>query len=174
MPADLIKPLLICLFAALVVAAALKDLTTYNIPNWISATLAVLFIPAALAVGASPMQIGLALALGVGMLAAGVVMFMLRWLGGGDAKLMAAASVWIGLPGLAPFVLYTGLAGGALALMLLAARSVWLRPFVAAGPGWVGRLATPGAATPYGVAIALGALAALPASLIMRAGQAGI
>ncbi|HZZ35326.1 MAG TPA: prepilin peptidase [Caulobacteraceae bacterium] len=174
MPADLIKPLLICLFAALVAAAALKDLTSYTIPNWIPAALAVLFVPAALAVGASPAQIGLALGLGVGMLAAGVVMFMLGWLGGGDAKLMAAASVWIGLPGLAPFVLYTGLAGGALALVLLAARSVWLRPFVAAGPTWIGRLATPGAATPYGVAIALGALAALPAGLIMRAGQAGV
>jgi len=66
----------------------------------------------------------------------------------------------VGLRGLAPFAVYTALAGGALAALLVALRSAWVRPFVEAGPAWAKRLATPGEAAPYGVAIAIGALAA--------------
>ena len=174
MPLDVLKPVLICAFAALVVVAALKDASSYTIPNWISAALALLFTPAALAAGIEPAQIGLCAVIGAGMLAAGVAMFAAGWLGGGDVKLMAAASLWIGLPGLAPFALYTGLAGGVLALGLLALRSDWVRPFAAGAPAWFSRLATPGAATPYGVAIAVGALAAFPAGLLMRGAHAGV
>jgi len=36
------------------------------------------------------------------------------------------------------------------------------------GPGWFGRLATPGENVPYGVAIAVGALAAFPASSLAK------
>src|SRR6185295_3013176 len=92
----------------------------------------------------------------------------MRWIGGGDAKLMAAASMWLGLIGLGPFVFYTALAGGALALMLLAIRSAWVRPLAAGGPPWIDRLATPGGATPYGVAIAAGALLAFPQGVIFH------
>jgi len=91
-------------------------------------------------------------------------MFAFGWIGGGDAKLMAAASLWLGLRGIAPFALYTALAGGALALLLVAMRSAWLRPFADAGPAWTRRLATPGESAPYGVAIAVGALAAFAAN----------
>jgi prepilin peptidase CpaA len=174
MPADLVRSLLIAVFAGLVVIAAVRDLTTYTIPNWISGALAAAFVPAALACGANWPTIGLSALIGVGMLVVGIVLFALRWIGGGDAKLMAAASMWLGLQGLAPFVLYTGLAGGGLALMLLAARSSWLRPFAAIGPGWVDRLATPGGATPYGVAIAVGALAAFPAGVLFGAAHLGV
>ena len=163
MPPELIKSLALALFAGLVIFAALKDLASYTIPNWISAALAISFAPAALAVGVPLGEIGLSLAVGLGVLVLAVGMFALGWVGGGDAKLMPAAALWVGLKGLAPFALYTGLAGGALALALLALRSVWLRPAALAGPAWTRRLATPGEATPYGVAIAVGALAAFAA-----------
>ncbi|MGA0602647.1 A24 family peptidase [Caulobacter sp. KR2-114] len=173
MSADVLRSLMLVVFAGLVVIAAIRDLTTYTIPNWISLALAAAFAPAALAAGETWPAIGLSLLVGVGMLAVGIVMFALRWIGGGDAKLMAAASMWLGVQGLIPFVLYTGLAGGALALMLLAVRSAWLRPFAAVGPGWVDRLATPGGATPYGVAIAVGALGAFPLGALMSGAHAG-
>ena len=173
MPIDTLRSLLIAPFAILVVIAAIRDLTTFTIPNWISLALAAAFAPAALAVGTPLPAIGLSALVGVAMLAVGIVMFALRWIGGGDAKLMAAASMWLGLQGLGPFVLFTGLAGGALALTLLAARSSWVRPFAAIGPGWVDRLATPGGATPYGVAIAVGALAAFPAGVFMGGTHVG-
>ncbi|MFI4933201.1 MAG: prepilin peptidase [Caulobacterales bacterium] len=171
MTPELAKTSVLLVYAALVIIAALKDLSTFTIPNWISAALAIAFVPAALIIGLThgasglslAMSIGLNLALGLGVLVLAAGMFALGWVGGGDAKLMAASALWIGLPGLAPFALYTGLAGGALALGLLALRSAWLRPLAAAGPAWTRRLATPGEAAPYGVAIAFGALAAFAA-----------
>jgi prepilin peptidase CpaA len=160
MSPEIVRTIVVGLFAALVIGAAVKDLSSFTIPNWISAMLALAFAPAALIAGDSLGAIGLSFAVAFGVLAVAAGMFALGWIGGGDAKLMAAASLWVGLPGLAPFALYTSLAGGALALILVALRSTWIRPFAEAGPAWARRLATPGEAAPYGVAIAIGALGA--------------
>jgi len=157
---------LLFVFPALAIVAAMRDVVSFTIPNWISIVLAAAFFPAALAVGASPAQIGVCALIGFGALIAGMGMFAANWIGGGDAKLFAAAGLWMGWQALFPFLLITALAGGALALMLLAMRSVWLRRYVHAGPGWMGRLATPGENAPYGVAIAIGALATFPQSLL--------
>ena len=160
MSPELVKTIVLGLFAALVIGAAVRDLASFTIPNWISIALAAAFAPAALLAGVPLPDIGIGFAVGAGMLVVGAGMFALGWIGGGDAKLMAAAALWIGLKGLAPFAIYTALAGGLLAVALVALRSAWLRPLAAAGPGWTQRLATPGEAAPYGVAIAAGALAA--------------
>jgi prepilin peptidase CpaA len=160
MSPELLRSLALTLFAGLVILAALTDLASFTIPNWISVALALAFAPAAFAAGVSLGAIGLSFAVGLGMLVAAAGMFALGWLGGGDAKLMTAAALWLGLKGLGPFVIFTGLAGGALALALLGLRSAWLRPYTQAGPAWARRLATPGESAPYGVAIAVGALAA--------------
>jgi len=141
MPPELVKTLVLGPFAVLVLVAALKDL-------------------AALLAGVPLAGIAAGLAVGVGVFALAAGMFALGWLGGGDAKLMAAAALWVGLRGLAPFAVYTAISGGVLAMALVALRSHWLRPIAVAGPAWARRLATPGEAAPYGVAIAVGALTA--------------
>jgi prepilin peptidase CpaA len=164
---------LILLFAPLVIVAALRDIVSYTIPNWISAVLAIAFLPAAYLAGVNLPALGVTLIVGLVVLGAGIGMFAMKWVGGGDAKLMAAASLWLGIQGIGPFFLYTGLAGGLLAAMLLAMRSAWVRPFAAGGAPWLQRLATPGAATPYGAAIAVGALAAFPEGLLMRVAHGG-
>jgi prepilin peptidase CpaA len=163
MSPDLIKPIAIAIFASLLIAAAVKDVISYTIPNWMSGALALAFAPAAFALHAPLGAVGLSCAFGMGALLLGVVMFALRWIGGGDAKLMAASTLWLGLAGLkglAPFVVYTALAGGLLALVVVMLRSTWLQAWVSAGPAWAKRLVTPGEAIPYGAAIAAGALAA--------------
>jgi prepilin peptidase CpaA len=160
MSPDLVRTLVVGVFSALVIGAAVKDISSFTIPNWISAALTLAFAPTAVIAGVSLGAIGISFAVALGVLAVAAGMFALGWIGGGDAKLMAAAALWVGLRGLAPFALYTSLAGGALALMLVALRSSWIRPFAEAGPAWARRLATPGEAAPYGVAIAVGALAA--------------
>jgi prepilin peptidase CpaA len=163
MTPELIKNLVLGFFAVLVIVAALKDLSSFTIPNWISAALALGFVPAALIVHAPLDAIGISFAVGAGVFVVAAAMFAFGWIGGGDAKLMTAAALWVGLNGLAPFALYTGLAGGALALALVGLRSAWIRPLVEPFPAWARRLATPGEAAPYGVAIAVGALAAFAA-----------
>jgi len=156
--------LLALVLPALVIVAAVKDVTSYTIPNWISLALVAAFIPAALAAGLPLSQVGLHLAVGLGALTAGLVLFALRVIGGGDAKLMAAAALWLGWPALTTFIVATVLAGGALSLLILSLRAPLVRPLVLSAPAWFVRLAEPEEGVPYGVAIAVGALAAFPVS----------
>jgi prepilin peptidase CpaA len=161
------QTLLLLIFPALVIAGALRDLTSYTIPNAISLALIAAFPLAALALGLPPAAIGISVAVGAGALVVGMGMFAAGWIGGGDAKLFAAAALWLGLPGALNDLLFTGLAGGALAVGLLALRSPPVRAVMPAGPAWFMRLAEPGENVPYGVAIAAGALAAFPASALV-------
>ncbi len=170
---QLITTVLIFAFPALVLIGGLKDVTSFTIPNWISLALIAAFFPAALIAGVGLSQIGLAALIGVFALFAAMGMFAMGWIGGGDAKLFAAAALWLGFPAAINFVLITGLAGGVLALSLLGLRSMWLRPIAVRGPAWFSRLALPGGDVPYGVAIAFGALAAFPDSLLGRVLPAG-
>jgi len=165
---------LLLAFPVLLLFAAGKDALSFTIPNWIPLALAALFPVAAFVVQAPLASIGLNVGIGVAVLVAGMAMFAMRWLGGGDAKLLAAAALWLGWPALLTFGLVAALAGGALALLLLSLRSGPLRPLVLMGPPWVTRLAEPGEGVPYGVAIAAGALAAYPQSILAAGHLAGV
>lgn len=164
----LLQAALALVFPALVITAALRDATSYTIPNWISLALIAAFPPAALSLELPLAQVGLHLGLGGAALILGMIMFALRWIGGGDAKLFAAAALWLGWPAAATYGVMTAVAGGALALTLIVLRSGYLRPYVVTGPAWFSRLAEPGENVPYGVAIAVGALMAFPASPFMK------
>ena len=163
----ILQTVLLLVFPAGVIAAALTDATSYTIPNRICAALALGFFPAALACGLPVGGLALCLAAAAVAFVAGVVLFALRVLGGGDAKLMAACMLWLGLAGAAPFLIWTAVTGGALATALLFARRL---PMATAGlgPRWVGQLLQPGGDVPYGIAIAVGALAAFPSSPLVQ------
>lgn len=149
-------------FPALMIVAALCDVTTMTIPNRISLLLVPTFFAAALLARLSPVDIAWHAGVGVAALLVMAGCFAMGWLGGGDAKLLAAASLWVGPGAALPFVAATAVAGGVLALVLLLARTVpWLG---AQGPQWLQRLLLPNGAIPYGVAIAAGAICAFPAS----------
>ena len=164
---DTIAVAMLCCFPVLVIAAGLLDITTFTIPNWISLALVALYGPAAFVHHLAWPVVAISLAVGAVALLFGIFMFAMNWIGGGDAKLMAAAALWIGWPQTLQFLLFTGLAGGVLALTLIGMRSGWVRRYAVAGPGWIGRLAKPDGPAPYGVAIALGALIAFPHSALM-------
>jgi prepilin peptidase CpaA len=153
---------LLLVFPALAILAALKDVTSYTIPNWISLALLAAFAPMALISGTGLAAIGLCLVVGVGLLLLGMGMFAAGWIGGGDAKLLAVCGLWLGWPAALPFMLVTALAGGVLTVVILNLRSGWFAPIVAGGPAWVRKLGAEGGAIPYGVAIAIGALATFP------------
>jgi prepilin peptidase CpaA len=161
--------LVLLVFPVLVIAAGLKDLTSYTIPNWMSLALLAAFPVAALAAGLPLSAMGANAIVGAIALVGGMAMFAAGWIGGGDAKLFGAAALWLGWPAVLTYLLVTGVAGGALAVLLLGLRSARLRPFVPSGPGWFSRLAEPGENVPYGVAIAIGALTAFPISALAAA-----
>lgn len=168
---EFLLPVLLAAFPILVIVGALRDVTTMTIPNWVSLALIGLFFPTALAAGLPLETVGMNVGVGIAALLVGMVMFALRWVGGGDAKMMAAASLWLGMEGAAPFLLWTGVAGGLFAVFLLQART-YGQAYALRAPRWVGRLLEPKGDIPYGVAICAGALAAFPACAVM-AGFAG-
>jgi prepilin peptidase CpaA len=169
---DIVTIALLGALPILVVVAGLYDLTTMRIPNWISGSLILAFFPAALAV-AIPWGL-VALHVGVAVLALliGMGLFAARIIGGGDAKLMAAACLWLGTAGSSDFILWTALFGGGFTLALLVARKS-LSPTFAGGPPWIVKLMQDKGDIPYGVAIAGGALMAFPSSTLMSLLPAG-
>ncbi|MDB5421398.1 MAG: peptidase prepilin type [Brevundimonas sp.] len=169
---DTLTLLLLSLLPCLVIAAGLHDLTTMKIPNWISGVLVLGFFPAAFAVGLAPMAVALHVGIAAAALFVGMGLFAMRVIGGGDAKLMTAACLWLGLSGSGMFMLWTGLAGGVFCMMLIYARAQ-VRPYVAGGPQWVHQLLEPKADIPYGVAIAIGALMAFPSSALLATFASG-
>ncbi len=95
-------------------------------------------------------------------------MFALRWIGGGDAKLAAAAALWLGFGMLIEYFLIASVAGGALTLAILAMRKIPL-PAVTLGWEWLSRLHHPKAGVPYGIALAAAALMVYPHAPIFAA-----
>jgi prepilin peptidase CpaA len=137
----------------LLVWAAAVDLLTRAIPNTVVLLLALCFGVFALAAGMPAVQVVAHLACAGVVLACGFFLFSYCLIGGGDAKLLAAASLWFGFDSLLPFLAGTALAGGLLSLAWLA---------VSAASIQMGRETALARTVPYGAAIAAGALAVLP------------
>jgi prepilin peptidase CpaA len=141
--------------------AAAMDLLTMKIPNRISAVMVLAFFPLALLAGLGAWDLLHHVAAGLIMLLLGVLLFIPGWFGGGDAKLMAAIGLWIGLDNLFPYVFYVAIAGGIIAAVFTSVRSVPL-PRVFLGEAWALRLHRHDSGIPYGIALAAGALLVYP------------
>ena len=146
-------------FTGVMTVAAFEDFRRLVIPNLLPIVLCVLW-PFYFA--AAPSLYGALAAIGcaAAVFLVGAVLFARGWLGGGDVKLLAAATLWVGPAGTPSLLLLTSVLGGALALFLLlplggqiavAARGMLGQPPISAERG----LAMP---IPYGVAIAGAAL----------------
>lgn len=158
---------LVLIFPAAMALAAAMDLLTMTIPNRISLALVASFLIVVPFTGLPIDVIATHVAAGLVMLAAGVAMFALGWVGGGDAKLLAAGALWLGLPQLLPFLLATGVIGSVLMLALVAYRA-----FPAAAlpiPEWAVRLHRSGTGMPYGIAIGAAGLVLFPFAPLFQA-----
>jgi len=155
-------PLLFVFPVAMAYAAAM-DLLTMKIPNRLSLGLCAAFFLIAPIAGLTWQAALTHLAVGSGMLLVGIALFSLGWLGGGDAKLLAAASLWLGLDPLVSFLAYVAAFGGGLALLVLAYRSVPAGALPL--PGWAARLHAKNEGMPYGLAIAAGGLTVYPSTI---------
>jgi prepilin peptidase CpaA len=149
---------------AMILAAAL-DLLTFTIPNRVCLLLLACFLIAGFSVGISLTLLS-HLGSGLVLLVVGFAMFSCGWLGGGDAKLMAAAALWLGFDHLLPFLFWTAALGGLLALVLLTYRR-FLPPVWLLGQPWALRLHDPKEGIPYGVAIGGAGLIVYPQTIWM-------
>lgn len=149
----------------LCIVGAVIDVRTYRIPNWLTASAAVLGLTLnavlygirggleyGVLYGAGPALLG-----GAFVLVATFPLGALRLLGMGDVKLLGAAALFVRWPAALHLILDTALAGGVLALVLAVKRGLWATkerdiapPDMPPGTRIEHRM-------PYGVAIAIGA-----------------
>ena len=158
MLADTIRLLL---FPALMAFAASSDLLTMTISNRLSLALAGSFFVLTLVTGMGLAAIGMHMAAGALVLVIAFGFFSQGWIGGGDAKLVAATALWFGFDYLLDYLIYASLFGGALTLILIQFRRLPL-PAILARQQWIMRLHEHGGGVPYGIALAAAALALYP------------
>ena len=151
----------VLLFPALMAFAAASDLITMTISNRVSLALAAGFLALALLSGMGVHDILSHLGAGATVLVVAFACFAMGWVGGGDAKVAAAAALWFGFGHLVNYLLYASLFGGALTLLLLQFRQ-WPLPYMLAGQAWLLRLHAKETGIPYGIALAIGALMIYP------------
>ncbi|MCB1354193.1 MAG: prepilin peptidase [Rhodobacteraceae bacterium] len=143
---------------AVLMTAAISDIRFRRIPNRLSIVLAAIgIVRIALTWGGAGAAGGLALdalldiLAGLALFLGGALLFAKGLFGGGDVKLLAATAIWLGRSAVPGMLVATAIAGGAIALVMLA----WIA--IARQRG-----GSPAhTSVPYGAAIALGgALAA--------------
>ena len=129
-------------------AAAIEDALRLRISNVTTLVVLIGAIIAALVVGPS-WALWQNVAVFAVILLLGTVAFSAGWLGGGDVKLLAAAGLWLDLRSALGFLAAVFLCGGLVAFCYVVSRPFRRKPMA----GWKSRR------IPYGIAIALGALA---------------
>lgn len=155
-----------CYPAALIIAA-FNDLYEFKIPNWVSTLLVVSFFAGAVFLLPTPTAVFESLMLSIGALIVGFILFARNIIGGGDAKLFSATTLWVGFPGFAAFLLNMALAGAFLALFLLIFRKTPALPIYAHAP-WLLRLHQRPRDIPYAVAICVGGLLSFQETLYFQ------
>jgi prepilin peptidase CpaA len=134
--------------------AAFSDLLTMRISNRLVLVLTVGFFIVAMAVNLPLQQFAMHVLCALVVLVVAFGLFALRWIGGGDAKLAAATTLWLGFGTTLPYLAYTALLGGVLTLFILILRGIPLNPLLAR-VGWLSRLHNKRSGVPYGIAMAV-------------------
>lgn len=160
------------IFPLCMALAAISDLTTMRISNRLVLGLMAGFLVAALLANLTMQDFAWHLGVGIAVLVIAFTFFAFGWIGGGDAKLAAATAMWLGFPAVLPYIVYGGLLGGALTLMLLGARRLPL-PQPLANVGWIDRLHDQRSGIPYGIALAVAGLLTFSQSGLFAALMAG-
>ncbi len=147
----------VLVFSAVMVYAGFSDLTALKIRNWLIGLLVASYALLAPLAGFGLQEIGLSIAAGAVVLVIAFALFSFGWIGGGDAKLAAATTLWLGADHTLAYLFYTALLGGGLAISLLMFRAVMI-PLSWHRQAWIGRLHASETGIPYGVAMAAAGL----------------
>ncbi|MBE0581693.1 prepilin peptidase [Devosia sp.] len=155
------------LFPAAMALAASSDLLTMRISNKLVLFLVASFFVVAITINLPLQQFALHVACALVVLAAGFALFALRVIGGGDAKLAAATTLWLGFGLTLPYLVYAALLGGVLTLAILVLRRLPLTPFLARYR-WLERLHDRKSGVPYGIALAMAGMLTYSNSIIFE------
>ncbi|KKB76716.1 hypothetical protein VW35_18390 [Devosia soli] len=140
-------------FPVAMAIAASSDLLTMRISNKLVLILTAGFFVVAIAANLPLQQFAMHVLCALIVLAVAFGLFALGFIGGGDAKLAAATTLWLGFGATLPYLGYTAILGGVLTLLILVLRGMPLAP-VLARMGWLARLHNKRSGIPYGIAMA--------------------
>jgi prepilin peptidase CpaA len=129
------------------------DATRYIIPNWLVGALLAVY-PLAVVMAAQPVDWPMALAGMAIVFAVGYVVFAMKWMGGGDIKLIIACSLWVGFSNLLDFIFLFALLGGLLSVVVWSVRKLEPLLLTPARMATLPRILRNGEPVPYGLAIA--------------------
>ncbi|MGY5778090.1 A24 family peptidase [Rhizobium sp. LEGMi135b] len=169
----MLETAILLIFPLCMSIAAISDLLTMTIPNRLSLALAISFFVLAPIVGLSFAEIGMQVAGAGAVFFACFTLFALNVMGGGDAKLLAAAALWFGLDAsLLEFLIYVAFIGGAVTILIMLLRSQ-ANTILAMGLPLPNSLVI-AKKIPYGIAIAIGGIMAFPSSPLLIAATRSI
>lgn len=133
-------------------AAAAEDAIRMRVSNILSFGVLALAL-VAIALAGLDLRLWQNVVVFLALLTGGTMLFSTGKFGGGDVKLLAALGLWVGFSGALALLISVSLAGGLLALLIIAARMVSSQ---AAAKRVI--VLKAGAGIPYGIAICVGAL----------------
>lgn len=151
------------IFPFALIYAGISDAMSFTISNKISLGMFVGFILLVPFSGLTLAEIGTHVVVGFLMLIVGFILFARGYFGGGDAKIIAAASLWLGPEYTGMFILFAAFYGGILSLIILKIYNTPLPSFLS-GQKWLVNYQLGTAAVPYGIAIGLSGLSIYPYS----------
>ncbi len=157
----LIETILFFVLPALLAGACFSDLFSMRISNKLCLSVFALFGVFAILASMAPMVVMWHVLAGFSALAVAFALFALGVIGGGDAKFVAAVSVWIGFSQLVEYLAVASVFGGILTLGILFFRKYHLPPRLSVIP-WVSRLHNEKSGIPYGIALGAAAMMLLP------------
>jgi prepilin peptidase CpaA len=161
----ILEALTLAIFPGLMAFAAFSDLFTMTISNRVSIALVGVFCLLALLLQMPLPEFGAHVSCGFAVLVLTFSLFAFGWIGGGDAKLCAATSLWIGWSHLADYGLLTALIGGAITVFFIQIRK-WPLPQPFLAQIWIARLHDRQSGVPYGIALAVSGLIIYPQTQI--------
>lgn len=157
------------LFPLLMIIAGAGDALSMRISNRLNAVISVSFLPMAFAAGMPLEMLAGHLLTALFLLVVGYMLFAVGVFGGGDAKLLAAAGLWLGYPLVMQFAVLTALIGGGLAAVVGIWTLIKLQSEIHEGFVFR-RLGFLKPDLPYGIALAAGAILAFSQSWWMSLG----
>jgi prepilin peptidase CpaA len=155
------------IFPFCMVFAAVSDILSMTIANRVSLILIAAFAVLAPLTGMEWSVFGWHFAAGAVVLGVTFTLFAIGGMGGGDAKLLAATAVWMGLSmELVQYLVYTAFIGGVLTILILSYRKSPLAVYTGQNM-FLKHFANDKAGVPYALALGIGGLFVYPQTPVM-------
>lgn len=160
----MLSAIILVVFPFCMVFAAISDLLSMTIANRVSALLIATFAIVAPLTGMEWATFGVHFAVAVTVLLITFSLFSFGAMGGGDAKLITATSLWFGYSTLlVQFFVYSAVIGGLLTVLILFLRASPLAVLLGRAE-FMRRIADKDQGVPYGIALGIAGLIAFPES----------